>query len=229
MRTTFDRVSAMSAEQRDALMDRFEKASRIAAAEPVAVVGIGCRFPGGALGPDAYWKLLTDGVDAIGEVPADRWDADAYYDPDPSAPGRMASKWGAFLSDVAGFDADFFGISPREAEAMDPQQRVLLEVAWEALEHSGVAPDQVGGIRAAVMITRSTRVFRRRTLTPSTPTPQRVTRTASRWAGSHICWGCAVPPSRSTRHAPRRWCRCTWPARACECGRAISPSPGEST
>ncbi|MDT5176931.1 MAG: phthiocerol/phenolphthiocerol synthesis type-I polyketide synthase, partial [Mycobacterium sp.] len=113
MRTTFDRVSAMTPEQRTALTDRFEKASRIAAAEPVAVVGIGCRFPGGGVGPDAYWDFLASGGDAIGEVPADRWDADAFYDPDPSAPGRMASKWGAFLPDIAGFDADFFGISPR--------------------------------------------------------------------------------------------------------------------
>ncbi|MCW2517097.1 MAG: polyketide synthase family protein [Mycobacterium sp.] len=152
MRTTFDRVSAMTPEQRTALTDRFEKASRIAAAEPVAVVGIGCRFPGGGVGPDAYWDFLASGRDAIGEVPADRWDADAFYDPDPSAPGRMASKWGAFLPDIAGFDADFFGISPREAEAMDPQQRVLLEVAWEALEHAGFAPDRIAGVRAAVMV-----------------------------------------------------------------------------
>ena len=110
------------------------------------------RFPGGVVGPEAYWAFLTNGVDAITEVPPDRWNAEAFYDPDPSAPGRMSSKWGAFLPDVAGFDADFFGISPREAEAMDPQQRVLLEVAWEALEHAGMAPDQLGGTRAAVMM-----------------------------------------------------------------------------
>jgi phthiocerol/phenolphthiocerol synthesis type-I polyketide synthase D len=142
----------MTADQRAELTDRFDKASRIAAAEPVAVVGIGCRFPGGVVGPEAYWEFLANGVDAITEVPPDRWDADAFYDPDPSAPGRMASKWGAFLPDVAGFDADFFGISPREAEAMDPQQRVMLEVAWEALEHAGIAPDQLSGTRAAVMM-----------------------------------------------------------------------------
>src|SRR5829696_1458070 len=152
MTTTFSRVSAMTADQRAALMERFDKASRIAAAEPVAVVGIGCRFPGGVVGPEAYWAFLTNGVDAITEVPPDRWNAEAFYDPDPSAPGRMSSKWGAFLPDIAGFDADFFGISPREAEAMDPQQRVLLEVAWEALEHAGMAPDQLGGTRAAVMM-----------------------------------------------------------------------------
>ena len=83
---------------------------------------------------------------------SDRWNADEFYDPDTFAPGRMSSKWGGFLPDVDGFDADFFGISPREAEAMDPQQRVMLEVAWEALEHAGIAPDQLAGIRAAVMM-----------------------------------------------------------------------------
>jgi phthiocerol/phenolphthiocerol synthesis type-I polyketide synthase D len=142
----------MTADQRAALTEQFDKAARIATAEPVAVVGIGCRFPGGVLGPQSYWEFLANGGDAISEVPSDRWDADAFYDPDPFAPGRMASKWGGFLPDVAGFDADFFGISPREAEAMDPQQRVLLEVAWEALEHAGIPPDHVGGTRAGVMM-----------------------------------------------------------------------------
>jgi phthiocerol/phenolphthiocerol synthesis type-I polyketide synthase D len=152
MRTTFSRVSAMTPEQRAALTDQFDKASRIATAEPVAVVGIGCRFPGGGIGPQAYWTFLANGGNAVGEVPVDRWDADAFYDPDPFAPGRMSSKWGAFLPDVAGFDADFFGISPREAEAMDPQQRVLLEVAWEAIQNAGFVPERVGGTRAAVMM-----------------------------------------------------------------------------
>ncbi|HYB36145.1 MAG TPA: type I polyketide synthase [Mycobacterium sp.] len=142
----------MTADQRAALADQFDKASRIATAEPVAVVGIGCRFPGGAVGPEGYWAFLANGGDAISQVPSDRWDADAFYDPDPFAPARMASKWGGFLPDVAGFDADFFGISPREAEAMDPQQRMLLEVAWEALEHAGIAPDCLGGTHAAVMM-----------------------------------------------------------------------------
>jgi phthiocerol/phenolphthiocerol synthesis type-I polyketide synthase D len=152
MRTIFSRVSAMTADQQGALTEQFDKASRIAAAEPVAVVGIGCRFPGGVVGPAAYWTFLANGVDAISEIPPDRWNADEFYDPDTFAPGRMSSKWGGFLPDVTGFDADFFGISPREAEAMDPQQRVMLEVAWEALEHAGIAPDQLAGFRAAVMM-----------------------------------------------------------------------------
>src|SRR5215212_9220592 len=152
MRTTFSRISGMTAAQRAALSEQFDKASRLAAAEPVAVVGIGCRFPGGVVGPQGYWAFLASGGDAIGEVPSDRWDAEAFYDPDPFTPGRMASKWGGFLPDVSGFDADFFGISPREAETMDPQQRVLLEVAWEALEHAGIAPDRMSGSRAGVMM-----------------------------------------------------------------------------
>jgi phthiocerol/phenolphthiocerol synthesis type-I polyketide synthase D len=152
MTTIFNRVSAMTADKRAALTEQFDKASRIASAEPIAVVGMGCRFPGGVSGPDGYWNFLANGGDGISEIPPDRWDADEYYDPDQFAPGRMSSKWGGFLPDVAGFDADFFGISPREAEAMDPQQRLMLEVAFEALEHAGIAPETLAGIRGAVMM-----------------------------------------------------------------------------
>src|SRR6476661_8437594 len=105
MRTTFSRISGMTADQRTALTEQFDKASRIASAEPVAVVGVGCRFPGGVVGPEGYWTFLANGGDAISEIPSERWDADAFYDPDPFAPGRMSSKWGGFLPDVAGFDA----------------------------------------------------------------------------------------------------------------------------
>ncbi|GJF17980.1 phthiocerol/phenolphthiocerol synthesis polyketide synthase type I PpsD [Mycolicibacterium cyprinidarum] len=152
MKTTFDRISAMTAEQRDKLTEQFEKASRVAGAEPIAVVGIGCRLPGGVTGPESYWKLLESGTDAVTVVPAERWDAEAFYDADLNVPGRMPTKWGAYLDDVSGFDADFFGITPREATSMDPQQRVALEVAWEALENAGYAPDQLGESRTAVML-----------------------------------------------------------------------------
>ncbi|HEX3813069.1 MAG TPA: type I polyketide synthase, partial [Mycobacteriales bacterium] len=152
MGTIYDRVSAMPGDKRDALTQQFDKASRIAAAEPIAVVGMGCRFPGGADGPEGYWNFLANGGNGISEIPADRWNADEFYDPDQFAPGRMSSKWGGFLSDVSGFDADYFGISPREAEAMDPQQRLMLEVAYEALEHAGIATEDLSGVRAAVLM-----------------------------------------------------------------------------
>ncbi|COW73960.1 phenolpthiocerol synthesis type-I polyketide synthase PPSB [Mycobacterium tuberculosis] len=103
-------------------------------------------------GPESFWDFLVAGRNAISTVPADRWDAEAFYHPDPLTPGRMTTKWGGFVPDVAGFDAEFFGITPREAAAMDPQQRMLLEVAWEALEHAGIPPDSLGGTRTAVMM-----------------------------------------------------------------------------
>ncbi|MEU5220617.1 type I polyketide synthase, partial [Streptomyces sp. NPDC020807] len=104
---------------------------------PIAVVGMGCRFPG-ADGPDAYWKLLSEGRDAVTEVPADRWDIDAFYDPDPDAPGKMSTRHGGFVDGLTRFDASLFGISAREAASIDPQQRMLLEVSWEAFEHAGM-------------------------------------------------------------------------------------------
>jgi acyl transferase domain-containing protein/SAM-dependent methyltransferase/acyl carrier protein len=105
--------------------------------EPIAVVGLSCRFPGGADSAAAFWELLLEGRDGITEVPVDRWDAGALFDPDADAIGKIATRWGGFIDGIGDFDAPFFGISPREVSAMDPQQRLLLEVAWEALEHAG--------------------------------------------------------------------------------------------
>jgi acyl transferase domain-containing protein/acyl carrier protein len=119
---------------------------------PIAIVGIGCRFPGGVHSPKAFWRLLRDGVDAIGEIPSDRMDVPFYYDARPALPGKMMTRWGGFLDQIAMFDASFFGISPREAERMDPQQRLLLEVAWEALEDAGQAADRLAGSAAGVFI-----------------------------------------------------------------------------
>src|SRR3990172_8177548 len=120
--------------------------------EPIAIVGLGCRFRGGADSPAAFWELLRDGVDAVREVPPDRWDIDAYYDSDPTVIGKMATRWGGFLDQVDQFDPEFFGLSPREAARMDPQQRLLLEVAWEALEHAALPPDRLAGSRAGVFV-----------------------------------------------------------------------------
>ncbi|MEM7417087.1 MAG: beta-ketoacyl synthase N-terminal-like domain-containing protein [Gemmatimonadota bacterium] len=119
-------------------------------AEPIAVVGMACRFPGGAHDPDSFWEMLLAGNDAVTEVPPSRWDVDEWYDADPATPGRIASRWGGFLDDIRGFDAGYFGISPREAECMDPQQRIALEVACEALERAGVPLDSVAGTDAGV-------------------------------------------------------------------------------
>src|SRR3954471_15582305 len=156
MTSLAERAAQLSPQAREVLARELIRAGTVfpvdEVAEPVAVVGVGCRFPGDVVGPESFWRLLVDGEDAVSEVPADRWDAEEFYDPDPLAPGRMTTKWGGFISDVAGFDANFFGITPREAAAMDPQQRILLEVAWEALEHAGIPPDSLGGTRTGVMM-----------------------------------------------------------------------------
>lgn len=128
------------------------EALQVRAREPIAVVGMACRFPGGSDDIDAYWDLLDQGRDAIREVPRERWDIDALFDPDPDAPARVSTRCGGFIDDVSGFDAAFFGISPREAQTMDPQQRLLMEVAWEALEHAGIAPERLAGSDTGVYV-----------------------------------------------------------------------------
>nr|AYM54128.1 amino acid adenylation domain protein [Chondromyces catenulatus] len=119
--------------------------------DAIAIVGVGCRFPGGD-GPEAFWSLLREGTDAVTEVPAERWDAEAHVDPDPDAPGKTTSRWGAFLADAFGFDATFFGITGAEAAEMDVQQRLVLEVAWHALEHAGIAPDALRDTAGGVFL-----------------------------------------------------------------------------
>ncbi|WQB85543.1 beta-ketoacyl synthase N-terminal-like domain-containing protein [Hydrogenophaga sp. SNF1] len=121
-------------------------------ADPIAIVGMGCRFPGGADSPEAFWQLLVDGVDAVRPVPADRWDVQAVYDADPSVPGKSIAREGGFLERIDGFDAAYFNILPREAERMDPQQRLFLEVAMEALDDAGFTRDKLRGSRAGAFV-----------------------------------------------------------------------------
>ncbi|TVP47770.1 MAG: SDR family NAD(P)-dependent oxidoreductase [Gemmatimonadales bacterium] len=149
-----NRVADLSPEQQALLgmrrlrarLDALERART----EPIAIVGIGCRFPGGASDPDAYWRLLDEGRDAVADVPDDRWVMDDFHDPVRGRPGKIYTRRGACLERIDGFDAHFFGIAPREAVHLDPQQRLFLEVVWETLEHAGIAPDSLGGSRTGV-------------------------------------------------------------------------------
>ncbi|MEV6609151.1 type I polyketide synthase [Kutzneria sp. NPDC051319] len=120
------------------------------AREPIAVIGMSCRYPGGIDSPERFWQLLVQGRDVIREGPHGRWDVDAFYDPDVDVPGRCTSRWAGYFDDITGFDAAFFGISPREATTMDPQHRLMIELAWEALERAGLPPRGLAGSRTGV-------------------------------------------------------------------------------
>ncbi|MCB1055710.1 MAG: beta-ketoacyl synthase, partial [Acidobacteria bacterium] len=150
---------AAAAAGRAASRHRDPAAGETGAQEPLAVVGVGCRFPG-ADGPEAFWTLLRDGVDAVTEVPPERWDAAAFYAPEAATPGKSNTRWGGFLDAVDRFDAEFFDISPREAARMDPQQRFILEVAWHALEHAGIVPAELAGSATGVFVGISTNDYR---------------------------------------------------------------------
>ncbi|MBM7846682.1 type I polyketide synthase, partial [Herpetosiphon giganteus] len=119
---------------------------------PIAVVGIGCRFPGGANDPETFWELLSNGTDAISEIPANRWNIEDYYDPNLEHTGTMNTRYGGFLKQLDQFDAQFFGIAPREAAALDPQQRMVLETTWEALEYAGILANTLAGSATGVFL-----------------------------------------------------------------------------
>jgi acyl transferase domain-containing protein len=128
-------------------------AAQYAKTEPIAIVGMGCRFPGGVDSPDSFWDLLRQGEDAVTDVPADRWNMDDYYDPNPDQPGKIYTRKGGFLTQpVDEFDPQFFGISAREAISLDPQQRLLLEVAWEALEQAHYSQDRLTNSKTGVFV-----------------------------------------------------------------------------
>ncbi|MBV9654052.1 MAG: acyltransferase domain-containing protein, partial [Acetobacteraceae bacterium] len=126
------------------LRDRLDQALA-ARSEPIAVIGIGCRFPGGVTDTESYWDLLSGGVDAVRPIPPERMELAPLYDPDPDTPGKTYSRWAGVVDEADAFDADFFGLSPREAAQTDPQQRVFLETAWHALEHAGISPRSLAG------------------------------------------------------------------------------------
>src|SRR5580700_10704254 len=138
----------LAIEELQAKLDTVEKRRH----EPIAIIGVGCRIPGGANDPEEFWRLLHEGRSGVREISSDRWDADAYYDSNPDAPGKIATRFGGFLDQVDRFEPQFFEIAPREALTMDPQQRLLLEVSWEALEHAGQSPVGLGHTRTGVYI-----------------------------------------------------------------------------
>ncbi|HEY5836682.1 type I polyketide synthase [Streptomyces sp.] len=150
-----DLVSADTLKRAYLTMERLQRQVQEyerARTEPIAIVGVGCRFPGGVTDAATYWRMLTSGTDAVGDIPADRWDHDAFYDEEAGKPGKIYTRSGAFLDGLDRFDHDFFGISRREALAMDPHQRLTLEVSWEALEDAGQAPSGLAGSRTGVFM-----------------------------------------------------------------------------
>lgn len=157
-------------------------------ADPIAVIGIGCRFPGGANNPEQYWQLLSEGRDAVVEMESTgRWDMNTYYDADPEAPGKMAVRHGGFLQDVDKFDAQFFGISPREAAVLDPQQRLLMEVTWEALENAGIVPANLHNSATGVYVGITTSEYEKLCLQADIATQTDNTHVAYMGTGNDTC------------------------------------------
>ncbi len=151
MSTLSERIADMSVLQVALATQQMGAKLGLMGAEPLAIVGMSCRLPG-ANSPEEFWRLLSEGREINREIPSDRWDIDAVYDPDPKAPGKMYTRRAAFLDRIDTFDPHFFGISPREAHVMDPQQRILLEVTWEALENANQAAQRLSGTSTGVFV-----------------------------------------------------------------------------
>ncbi len=184
---------------------------------PIAVVGLSCRFPG-AENPAEFWSLLQSGSDAVGEIPEDRWDVAGHFHPDPAKPGRMYTRAGGFIADIDKFDAGFFGISPREARRIDPQQRILLELTWEALESAGIVPAGLAGSQTGVFVGISVSDY---------ASLQRGDPSATRLIGFPISSICTGRVSSSIPRARLLWSRCMKPASASgAANRAWQSPPG---
>ncbi|NEQ12331.1 MAG: polyketide synthase, partial [Moorea sp. SIO4E2] len=138
----------LALKQAETKLDMMERSR----SEPIAIIGIGCRFPGNANTPESFWELLSNGKDSVREIPLERWDIDSYYDPNPDTPGKMYIRHAALVDQVDRFDPQFFGISGREAHSLDPQQRFILEVTWEALERAGINPQQLKNTQTGVFL-----------------------------------------------------------------------------
>ncbi|MDB4222561.1 SDR family NAD(P)-dependent oxidoreductase [Granulosicoccus sp.] len=152
-----EEAGALTLEQANAEIERLREQLAAmddtpAAREPIAVVGMGCRYPGDVRTPEEFWELLQSGRDVLRKIPKERWDVDAYYDPEAPVPGKMYVKHGHFLDNIDQFDPQFFGLSPREADSLDPQQRLVMEISWETLEHAGIAPSSLKGGKTGVFV-----------------------------------------------------------------------------
>ncbi|WP_333879374.1 polyketide synthase, partial [Methylobacter sp.] len=146
------RMAQFSAVKLALLAEQLGPQREIIQSEPIAIVGLGCRLPGGIDTPERYWQALSEGIDAMAEVPADHWSQQDYFSAEPNQSGKISSPLGGYLKNVYDFDPQFFGISPREALSLDPQQRLLLEVAWEALENAGQSAEQLFDSAAGVFV-----------------------------------------------------------------------------
>jgi hypothetical protein len=209
------RRALKAVKEMSARLEKFERSAK----EPIAIIGMGCRFPGNVNTPEEFWQLLRDGRDAVAEIPSERWDVDAYYADDPDAVGKMYTRCGGMLKEVDKFEPQFFGISPREAVGMDPQQRLLLEVSWEALERAGQNPQQLAGSQTGVFIGISSVDYA--TLLTQFRDPSLIDAytgtgvSLSVAAGFHMFLACRVLVSRWTLRAPPRSLQCIWLAKIC--------------